>query len=370
MRRLALQAAGTLLLCVLAQTTPAFSDNGVRVLHSPGFNYRLSWSQSGPVDVFVSARPMAKLSTMRLLARQDRDLTLKVRIPDIKRPYFALRAGDGSIYRTAERLLPLEGGSNFRDLGGYPAANGKHVRWGLLYRSAAMPKLTEADDDYLSALKIKAIVDLRSVDERQLSPTDWRAKPNAKYIAIDYPGDVLFGRLRGYDGPAREQITERLYAEFPELLRQQYKAVFHALLAHQVPLVIHCSAGQDRTGIAVGLILSALGTPRRVIYQDYLLSTEDRTPTNEMADVNLQDYAATNSEARFLIAYRNYAEKTHIADSSAPKIQPLMDSKGRPLLQDAFEQIEAQYGSVTNYLARELGVNSKDIAKLRTLFLD
>jgi protein-tyrosine phosphatase len=71
-----------------------------------------------------------------------------------------------------------------------------------------------------------------------------------------------------------------------------------------------------------------------------------------------------------LIAYRNYAEKARIADRSAPEIQPLMDSKGRPLLQDAFEQIESEYGSVTNYLARELGVDAKDIAKLRALYLD
>jgi protein-tyrosine phosphatase len=281
-------------------------------------------------------------------------MKLQVRIPDIRRPYFALRTEDGSIYRVAERLLSLQGGSNFRDLGGYPAANGKHVRWGLLYRSAAMPKLTNADDDYLSSLGIKTIVDLRSVDERQLSPTDWRAKANRKYVAVDYPGDVLFDRLRGYDGPDREQVTERLYAEFPALLRQEYKAVFQELLTHHVPVVIHCATGQDRTGIAVGLILSALGTPREAIYEDYLLSAEDRTPANEIADVNLQDYAATNSEARFLIAYRNYAERTRSTTKSATKGQPLKDSKGRPLLQDAFEHIEADYGSVPNYLLREL----------------
>ena len=145
-----------------------------------------------------------------------------------------------------------------------------------------MPKLTDADDDYLSALKIKALVDLRSVDERQLSPVDWRAKPNAEYLAVDYPGDVLFDRLRGYDGPDREQITERLYAALPALLRQEYKAVFRDLLSRHVPVVICGGAGQDRTGITVGLILSALGTPRQIIYEDYLLSAADRTPANEL----------------------------------------------------------------------------------------
>ena len=365
-----LQTAGAVLLCGLAQATPAVGDDGVQVLHSPDSQYLLRWTQPGPVDVFVSGRPDAKLGTMRLLARRDRDLTLQVRIPDIPRPYFALRAGNGSIYRTAERLPPLQRGSNFRDLGGYPAANGKHIRWGLLYRSATMPLLTDADDHYLSALGIKTIVELRSVDERQLSPADWRVKPPPKYIAVDYPGDVLFDRLQGYDGPNREQVTERLYAEFPVLLRKEYKAMFHELVANHVPVVIQGAAGQDRTGIAVGLILSALGVPRETIYQDYLLSIESRTPANEMADVNLKDYAATNSEARFLIAYRSYVEKARRTRGNAPTVQPLKDSQGRPLLQDTFEHIEADYGSVSNYLVRELGVGAEDIAKLRTLYLE
>jgi protein-tyrosine phosphatase len=182
---------------------------------------------------------------MRLLVRQARESTFEANLPDMRRPYFALRSQDGRVYRTAERLLPLEGGSNFRDLGGYPGAQGKYVRWGVLFRSAAMPKLTDADYSHLSALQIKSIVDLRSVDERQLAPTEWHAKPGAQYIAIDYPGEVLFSRLKGYNGPEREQVTEPLYSQFPVLLRDEYKAVFSGLLAHKVPLVVQ---GKRRTG--------------------------------------------------------------------------------------------------------------------------
>src|ERR1700722_3773206 len=103
------QVAGTLLSFAFFQTASAFNDDGVQVLRSTDSKYALSWSQPGPVDVFVSAQPSAKLSAMRPLARRDRDSKLEVRIPDIARPYFALRAEDGSVYRTAERLLPLEG---------------------------------------------------------------------------------------------------------------------------------------------------------------------------------------------------------------------------------------------------------------------
>ncbi len=187
---------------------------------------------------------------------------------------------------------------------------------------------------------------------------------------MDYPGAVLFRRLQGYNGPAREFVTERLYWDIPLLLREEYRDVFAEMLQGRAPLVFFDSIGEDRTGIAAGLILSALGTPREIIYEDYLLSTHDRRPQNEMADVNLQDYAATNSEARFLIEYRNYAENTRRLNGNAQPQQPLRDSRGRPLLQDAFEEIEADYGSVTNYLDQMLGINAADIAKLRRIYLE
>jgi protein-tyrosine phosphatase len=281
-----------------------------------------------------------------------------------------LRDADGATVRGAERLIPLQGGSNFRDLGGYPAADGKHVRWGLLYRSAALPKLTDDDYRHLSTLHIRTVVELRSRDERQLSPTIWRAKPDPRIIAVDYSGALLFRRLRGYDGPAREFVTERLYWDIPFLLQQEYRDLFNAMLERRGALIFFDSIGVDRTGIAAGLILDALGVPREIIYQDYLLSTHDRQPRNEMADVDLQDYAATNAEARFLIEYRKYAEGERATQQIMQTQKPLMDARGRPLLQDAFEEIEADFGSVTNYLDQMLGVNAADIAKLRAKYLE
>src|SRR3546814_13513140 len=73
--------------------------------------------------------------------------------------------------RVAERALPLEHGSNFRDIGGYPAAGGKHVRWGMIFRSGGTPLLNDADEQRIGALKLGAMVDLRSSEERVLAPT-------------------------------------------------------------------------------------------------------------------------------------------------------------------------------------------------------
>lgn len=350
----------------LAQPAPASAD--VEVTAKDDSRFLLSWTEPGPFDVFVSGQPDAKLSAMRPLAQGVRDSHFQTSSLGTQRQYFLLRAADGTSYRAAERSLPLQGGSNFRDLGGYPAAGGRHVRWGMLYRSAAMPKLTDDDYRYLTSLDIRTVVDLRSKDERQLSPTDWRAKPAPRIIAVDYPGDVLFRRLQGYNGPAREFITERLYWDIPWLLRVEYRDLFDQMLQRHAPLVFFDSVGEDRTGIAAALILSALGTPRDIIYRDYLLSTQDRHPQNEMADVNLQDYAATNAEARFLIDYRNYAEKNRAAAQAAASA-PLMDSRGRPLIEDALEEIDLEFGSVEGYLDQMLGIHAEDIAKLRAIYL-
>jgi protein-tyrosine phosphatase len=331
--------------------------------------FSLTWSVPGPVDVFVAAEPDEPVSDMAQLAKRELDGHMEIFVPLIKRPYFLLHT-PGRDYRAAERLLPLEGGSNFRDLGGYPADGDKHVRWGLLFRSGAMPKLTDADYDLLSGLDITSLIDLRSTDEQRLSPTRWRAKPAPQSLSVNYPGELFFTQLKGYDGPQREVVTERLYAELPTLLREEYRAIFAALLARRTPLVFYGSGGQDRTGIATALILSALGVPRDVIYEDYLLSIEGRRPGNEISDVNLEEYAANNAEARFLIAYRDYYQRHHAADIDRPKQQRLRDSKGRPLLQVTFERIEAEYGSVGNYLEVELGVNAHAVARLQSMLLE
>ncbi len=89
-----------------------------------------------------------------------------------------------------ERLIPLEGVQNFRDLGGYVGANGRTVRWGLLYRSAAMNALTPADFNYLEGLPLSTVVDLRSSQERTQQPVSWPAAHAPTVLSEDYSLDA------------------------------------------------------------------------------------------------------------------------------------------------------------------------------------
>jgi protein-tyrosine phosphatase len=101
---------------------------------------RITWTATAPVDVYMSVDPAADLSHTTVLARGVSSSHYEFKVETDDRPYFILRdTVSGETLRVAERIAPLERGSNFRDLGGYRIKSGQHVRWGLIYRGAAMP---------------------------------------------------------------------------------------------------------------------------------------------------------------------------------------------------------------------------------------
>ncbi|KTT95243.1 protein tyrosine phosphatase, partial [Sphingomonas yabuuchiae] len=176
------------------------------------------------------------------------------------------------------RVLPLQGGRNFRDLGGYRTADGRTVKWGLLYRSGQMHDLTPADYVTLQKLGIRTVCDFRDTAERTREPTLWPAGQRPKVLSDDYALDMSAMRLPGDPSTwTHEQVVTAMTATYPKLLDQfngQYRRMFAELLAGDVPLAFHCTAGKDRTGVAAALLLTALGVPRATIIDDYLLSNE------------------------------------------------------------------------------------------------
>jgi len=323
----------------------------------------IKWQGNDPVDVYVAEKPDAPIARARRLAKADREGSYVLTGPEAGRPYFILKdERDGSTARTAERLLTLERGSNFRDVGGYPAADGKHVRWGLIYRTAAMPMLTDADYAYVAKLGIGEVVDLRSSEERRMAPDGFPAHTGAHYFAKDYPASDVFGQLaaRPADGKPAGGAVTGLYRTWLISLAPQYRVIFQDLLARKGAVSFHCSAGQDRTGVATALVLSALGVPRDVIFADYHLSTADRRPENEIPPL---DPAKVGDNP--VAAY--YAK----AQAAGPlKAHPLYDAAGKPFLQQTFDEIDSRWGSVDAYLDQVLGVDKAAIARLRAYYLE
>lgn len=252
------------------------------------------------------------------------------------------------------RLLPLEGGSNFRDMGGYQTHDGKTVVRGELFRSGTMTSLTPSDQNYLEQFNFQKVVDLRSRDELELSPNHWVKTANIQYRFHDYEFESLSGKS-GFS-------LKQLYQDSPRTLKPHLTLFFNELLSGNTPLVVNCSAGQDRTGIASALLLSALGVPRHTVIEDYLLSTDYRNGENEFSAMNL-DAAPNNKFAQMVLRMKGRTG----AGAMKPKI--LKTAEGTPYISYFFESIDADYGNLATYLDRELGVGEKDLQRLKELYL-
>jgi protein-tyrosine phosphatase len=244
-----------------------------------------------------------------------------------------------------ERLVALEQGSNFRDIGGYATKDGRHVRWGVIYRSGATPLLTANDIARIKALGLSNLVDLRSDEERSLAPTKLDGIP---YTAVGYSMQQMMSG-GGFN-------IEGLYRKFPTFLAPQLKIIFRDLETPQSRIAYNCSAGQDRTGFVTAIILAALGVPRETIYSDYLLSTQYRHPEYELPTIDPQA-AASNPIAAY---FAKYQKDPHYLTPA-----PLYGADKKPYLAASFDEIDKRWGSVDNYLRDEVGLTAEDLAKLR-----
>ena len=251
------------------------------------------------------------------------------------------------------RLLPLQGGQNFRDLGGYPAADGRVVKWGTIYRSGAMHRLTADDFRFLASAGLKTVVDLRSTSERTRESVAWPEATKPQVHTKDYELDnrTFFASLAkpGLTAAEVKATMARFYREVPISFADQYSVIFAEILAGDTPLAFNCSAGKDRTGVASALLLIALGVQREIVIQDYLLSNTYFKP--DVAAVDLKDpqtafFARLPAEAR----------------------QALM-GVDRDYLEAALATVDAYPGGPEAYYREKLGMDTANIAKLRDKLL-
>jgi protein-tyrosine phosphatase len=250
-----------------------------------------------------------------------------------------------------ERLLPLQGGQNFRDLGGYQTSDGRTVRWGLLYRSGSMHWLTAADHAYLEKLGIRTVCDFRDSSERTSEPATWPADHAPTVFADDYRLDMGGIGLGAPGEPLTAEKARQMMASlYPRLLARlngQYRRMFGELLAGRAPLAFNCTAGKDRTGIAAALILTALGVPRETVVQDYLLTNRYFDPTK----VVRKDGKGSDQWKAF-----------------SPEVLKALMGVDRSYIEAVFAVMDSHPDGVKGYLRDELGLSGADIAKLRRYY--
>jgi protein-tyrosine phosphatase len=241
------------------------------------------------------------------------------------------------------RHLALAGASNFRDLGGYPARDGRIVRWRRIFRSNHLGHLTEADIGVLRGLGLQCAFDFRGTEERVAAPC--RLEEITVHSLPVEPTVVATLRALLAAGtplsPAEGLTVMRdSYRGYVRQNTPRFRALFAHLLEDRAPLVIHCTAGKDRTGFACALILHALGVAGDSIEQDYLL-------TNRY--------------------YRRDLSASPDLPDDVRQVLALVDES---FLMAAFDAIRAEYGDLESYFRDGLGLGPGERTKLEACYLE
>lgn len=324
--------------------------------------WTLSDSKS-PVDIYVASNPSAEktLVASNIIGNSyvlPRNLE--------QRQYVYIQPKQGAGQWVAERVLPLEGGFNFRDLGGYPAHAGKQVQWGKLYRSGTMVDLTTHDYAYLSKLNISVMCDFRAREELQQEPTAWKSfAPNADYQTRDYSMREIMsssGALRFDQVKTAEQAQEMFkgfYRTSPYRFKESLSNMFNALADNKAPLAFNCSAGKDRTGVAAALVLTALDVPRDVIEQDYAM-------TEKVANFGQREMLRRMRAEQ----QGKTAAAPHSGIEAMPAAARNVFMGSDPIfIRAMFEELEKNHGSARNFIRDELKIDDQKIARIQKLYL-
>lgn len=165
---------------------------------------------------------------------------------------------------------------NFRDLGGLPLADGLRVKHHVLYRGPGPVRLDDGHRDTLRSLGIRLVCDLRSEPERQDGMHDC---VEAELLRLDLANDFADEASRGFrllrerpDADGARAAMRAIYAAMPAALRAHWPSLLDAICDGSVPVLVHCTAGKDRTGVLLAMLLLFLGAPEGAVRDDYLLS--------------------------------------------------------------------------------------------------
>jgi protein-tyrosine phosphatase len=258
----------------------------------------------------------------------------------------------------ADRSLHLESAPNARDIGGYETKDGHHVKWGVVFRSDEISKLTDTDTAKMAGFGIKIVCDFRGTSEVESRGAD-KVPAGAELVSLPVldEGNTLAADIQdaitSKDFAAQERLlgngkAEKILADAGPFLvsgspaRKAYTALLDRLTdPASLPALTHCTAGKDRTGWSTAVILTALGVPKATVMQDYLLTNELTKDKNAQT---IKSVTPLMQDPQLLV--------------------PLLEVRAE-YLNGSFAEVKKKYGTFDGYLRKGLGVSKADLAKLK-----
>ena len=245
----------------------------------------------------------------------------------------------------SDRHYPFEGCFNFRDIGGYLNQDGMRVKKGLYFRTGRQDRMTQKDLAKLSDLKISTQIDLRKPDEvldQGKGPLEAMGANYINIAVIPEGGSDQLSKLVGDTG-----ISGKRYLGYLGFGPTSWLRLFGILSnLENLPVVLHCTAGKDRTGVSTAFLLSVLGVNRDLIEADYLLTNLD-----------------TERQADFIestVGYPDgYDRESMITAAGVPK----------DAMKDFLDGVESKWGSAVEYL-KKIGVTEEQMEMVRNNFLE
>jgi len=233
--------------------------------------------------------------------------------------------------------IPVDGTFNLREPAGYPAAHGV-TRSGVLYRSDGLKSLTERGRVQLVELGVHTIIDVRDDFEREVQPD---ALDGLEIDTVHIP--VYEGSAAANSGPGitLPSMYESIVVEHGEVVVSALRLIASPETG---PVLVHCTAGKDRTGIVIALALRAVGVAPDVVIADYARSE-------------------SNLAGEWLEAMVALTSRFGIADT--PELRGIMGSTPASVMEGLLELIDERYGSVTDYLLAQ-GFTSDELQQLDT----
>ena len=331
----------------------------IEIVRTDHASYRIGWDPAfaaGPLTLYSGPAP-GSIDYATPLAR---GVHHAIELPGLPVPwFFALQPHGQSPLVVGARHLALEGAINLRDIGGYATEDGRRVRWGCVYRSGHLSRLSASARAEIAALAIATVCDFRLPEEREAENATLPNAPRVETLAIP-PGlndRYFFHRLfASTEDPARViEAIHHLLRAFVVEFAPHYRRMFEVLLtADKGGVLLNCSAGKERTGVGIVLLLLALGVPRATIRHDFLLSRRYFPIAAEIPRVLLK-YAVPGKDPTILRALIMPLLQTH--DSYIDTVLAAID-----------EEIATSGGSTAAFLDSHYGLDAAKLTNLREMY--